>query len=110
MHSVAGARNAVRIRGHLHSARGRHAGGVIAAEVVHVDGVGMDQSTQKTLMDPYDTKISIEKVLTQEKKWIDTVNTASVNVKDRDPLSESCIAWMISNGYVPRIRDHGCQR
>ena len=60
-------------------------------------------------MDPYDTKISIDKVLTQEKKWIDAVNTASVNVKDRDPVSASCIAWMISNGYVPRIGDHGCQ-
>ena len=61
-------------------------------------------------MDPYDTRISIDKVLTQEKKWIDSVNTASVNVKDKDPVSASCIAWLISNGYyVPRIGDHGCQ-
>ena len=57
-------------------------------------------------MDPYDTKISIDKVLTQEKIWIDALGTASVNVKDKDPVSASCIAWMIPNGCVPRIGDH----
>ena len=60
-------------------------------------------------MDPYDTKILIEKVLTQEKKWIDAVNTASVNVKDKDPVSASCVAWVIPNGYVPRTNNHGYQ-
>ena len=58
-------------------------------------------------MDPYDTKISIDKILTQEKKWVDAVNTASVNVRDKDPVSASCIAWVISNG--DRISDHDCQ-
>ena len=69
----------------------------------------MDQSTQKTTIDPYDTKISIDKVLIQEKKWLDAINTASVTVKDKDPVSASCVAWVISNGYVPRISDHGYQ-
>ena len=60
-------------------------------------------------MDPYNTGISIDKVLIQEKKWIDAINTASVTVKDNDPVSASCVAWVISNGYVPRINDHGYQ-
>ena len=64
---------------------------------------------QKTPMDPYDTRISIDKLLTQEKKWIDVINIASVTVKDIDHVSASCIAWVISNGYVPRITDHECQ-
>ena len=61
-------------------------------------------------MGPYDTKISIDKVLLQEKKWLDAINTASVTVKDKDPVSASCVAWVISNGYVPRISDHECQK
>ena len=60
-------------------------------------------------MDPYDTRISIDKVLLQDKKWLDAINTASVTVKDKDPVSASCVAWVISNGYVPRISDHECQ-
>ena len=60
----------------------------------------MDQSTQKTTMDPYDTKISIDKVLTQEKKWFDALNSTSVNVKDKDPVSAGCIAWMISKDML----------
>ena len=51
----------------------------------------------------------MDKILTQEKKLIDAVNTASVNVRDKDPVSASCVAWVISNGYVPRISDHECQ-
>ena len=58
-----------------------------------------------TLMDPYDQSIPIEKVLGQEKKWRDAVNTAIVNIKDKDPVSASNVAWLIYNGYVPRIRD-----
>ena len=30
-------------------------------------------------------------------------------MKDKDPVSASCVAWVISNGYVPRINDHGYQ-
>ena len=60
-------------------------------------------------MDPYDTRISIDKVLLQEKKWLDAINTASVTVKDKDPVSASCVAWVISNGYVPRMNDHEYQ-
>ena len=43
------------------------------------------------------------------KKWLDAINTASVTVKDKDPVSASCVAWVISNGYVPRISDNGYQ-
>ena len=60
-------------------------------------------------MDQYDTRISIDKVLLQEKKWLDAINTASVTVKDKDPVSARIVAWVISNGYVPRISDHECQ-
>ena len=52
-------------------------------------------------MDPYYQRIPIEKVLGQEKKWTDAVKLASVNVKDRDPLSASNVAWLIYNGCVP---------
>ena len=61
----------------------------------------MDQHAQKTQMDPYNQSIPIEKVLAQEKKWTDAVKLASVNVKDRDPLSASNVAWLIYNGCVP---------
>ena len=40
MDGVASARNAIGVRGNLHRARGGEAGGVAAAEVVHVDSVG----------------------------------------------------------------------
>ena len=60
-------------------------------------------------MDLYYTRISIDKVLIQEKRWLDAINTASVTVTDKDPVSASCVAWVISNGYVPRISDHECQ-
>ena len=61
-------------------------------------------------MDPYDKSIPIEKVLGQEKKWTDAVKLASVTVKDKDPVSASNAAWLIYNGYVPRIRDHSYQQ
>ena len=64
---------------------------------------GMDHQKQMTLMDPYDQSIPIEKVLGQEKKWMDAVKLASVAVKDKDPVSTSNVAWLIYNGYVPRI-------
>ena len=51
-------------------------------------------------MDPYDAKISIDKVLTQEKKWLDALNSTSVNVRDKDPVSAGCIAWMISKDML----------
>ena len=59
-----------------------------------------------TPMDPYDQSIPIEKILGQEKKWIDALNLVSVNVKDRDPVSASIVAWLFYNGYVPRIGNH----
>ena len=60
-------------------------------------------------MDPYDSRTSIDEVLAQEKKWYDAINTASVTMKDKDPVSASCVVWVISNGYVPRINDHESQ-
>ena len=60
-------------------------------------------------MDPYDPRVTIDKVLVQEKKWLDAMNTSSIALKDRDPVSASCVVWMISNGYVPRIGDHQSQ-
>ena len=57
-------------------------------------------------LDQYDQSIPIEKILGQEKKWMDVVNLVSVNVKDRDPVSARNVAWLIYNGYVPRIGDH----
>ena len=57
-------------------------------------------------MDPYNQNIPIEKVLGEEKKWMDAVKLSSVNVKDRDPESASNAAWLIFNGYVPRIENH----
>ena len=54
-----------------------------------------------TPMDPYYQRIPIEKVLGQEEKWMDAVKSASVNVKDRDPVSASNVAWLIYNGCVP---------
>ena len=47
-------------------------------------------------MDPYDSRISIDKVLGHEKKWFDAITTASVTMKDKDPVSASCVVWMIS--------------
>ena len=35
---------------------------------------------------------------------------AIVAIKDRDPVSASSVAWLIFNGYVPRIRDHSYQQ
>ena len=60
-------------------------------------------------MDPYDTRITIDKVLVQKKKWLDAMNTSSIALKDRDPVSASCVVWVVSNGYVPRISDHQSQ-
>ena len=57
-------------------------------------------------MDPYDTRVAIDKILVQEKKWLDAMNTSSIAGKDKDPVSASCVVWLISNGYVPRIGDH----
>ena len=57
-------------------------------------------------MDPHDTRVAIDKVLVQEKKWLDAMNTSSIAWKDKDPVSASCVVWIISNGYVPRIGDH----
>ena len=70
----------------------------------------MDQHTRKTPMDPHDQSIPIEKVSGQEKKWMDAVKLASVTVKDKDPVSASNVAWLIYNGYVPRIRDDSYQK
>ena len=61
-------------------------------------------------MDPHDQSIPIEKVSGQEKKWMDAVKLASVAVKDKDPVSASNVAWLIYNGYVPRIRDDSYQK
>ena len=61
-------------------------------------------------MDPYDQSIPIEKVLEQEEKWTDAVKLASVAVKVKDPVSASNVAWLIFNGYVPRIRYHSYQQ
>ena len=60
-------------------------------------------------MDPYDSRTSIDEVLAQEKKWYDAINTASVTMKDKDRVSASCVVWVISHGYVPRIIDNGSQ-
>ena len=60
-------------------------------------------------MDPYDSRILIDKILSQGKKWYDAINTASVTMKDKDPVSASCVVWVISNGYFPRINDHESQ-
>ena len=57
----------------------------------------MDHLKQITLMDPYDQSIPIEKVLGQEKKWMDAVKLARVNVNDRDHMSASNVAWLIYN-------------
>ena len=62
----------------------------------------------KTPMDSYDQSIPIEQVL--EKKWMDAVKLASVAIKDKDPVSASDVAWLIHNGYIPRIRDHNYQQ
>ena len=61
-------------------------------------------------MDPYDQCILIEKVFGQENKWTDAVKLASVNAKDKDPVSASNVAWLIYYGYVPRIGDHTYQQ
>ena len=60
-------------------------------------------------MDPYDPRLTIDEVLRHEKKWFDAMNTSSVTLKDKDPVSASCVVWLISNGYVPRISDHESQ-
>ena len=62
----------------------------------------MDHQKQMTPMDPYDQSIPIEKVLGQESKWMDACKLASVNGKDRDPVSASNVAWLIYNGHVPK--------
>ena len=60
-------------------------------------------------MDPHDPRITIDEVLRHKKKWIDAMNTSSVTLKHKDPVSASCVVWVISNGYVPRIIDHESQ-
>ena len=58
-----------------------------------------------TLMYPYDQSIPIEKVLGQEKERKDAVNLVSFNVKDKNSVSASNVAWLIYNGYGPRIEN-----
>ena len=64
-------------------------------------------------MDPYDQSIPIEQFLgqvRQEKKRMDSVKLASVAIEDTDPMSASNVAWLIHNGYIPRISDHAHQQ
>ena len=53
-------------------------------------------------MDPYDTRISIDKVLLQDKKWLDAINTASVTVKDKDG-DRPCISKLRGIGDIQQI-------
>ena len=66
----------------------------------------MDQPTQKLQIDPLDQRNTIEKLLEQEKKWLDVSRIASVTPKDKDPVFATSVVWLIYNGYIPRMSDH----
>ena len=57
-------------------------------------------------MDPLDQRNTIEQLLEQEKKCLDVVRIASVTPKDKDPVFATSVAWLIHNGYIPRMSDH----
>ena len=66
----------------------------------------MDQSTQKLLMDPLYSRINIELVLEQERKWMDTLKIASFTSNGKDPIFATSVVWLIEHGYVPQMEDH----
>jgi hypothetical protein len=66
----------------------------------------MDQFAIKTLMDPLDSRITLEMVIEQERKFRDTLRVASVTVKGKDPISATCVVWLTENGYISEYRDH----
>jgi hypothetical protein len=66
----------------------------------------MGQSATKTLMDLLDSSITLEMVIKQERKFRDTLRVASKLVKEKDPISASCVVWLTENGYIPEYRDH----
>ena len=59
----------------------------------------MDQSAIKTLMDPLDSRITMEMVIEQERKLRDIVRVASVTVKGSD-IQNDPVAWEATNDQM----------
>ena len=66
----------------------------------------MDQSTQKTPTNPFDTRTNIELVLEQERRWMDILKIACVTPKGKDPVFATVVVSLIEHGYIPKIEDH----
>ncbi len=70
----------------------------------------MDQSTQKVVMDALDSRINIELVVEQERKWMDALIVASVPARERTQYSLRLWyvyhIWIIGCGYILQIEDH----
>ena len=66
----------------------------------------MDQPKQKALMDPLDSRTSIELCLEQFKKWMDSLKIVCVTPKWRAPVFATSVVYLIGHGYISEIGDH----